>query len=419
MADTYKILAQAVAADPEEISGENQANIVYTVPENSQAAISSISLINSSDTNEDYYLGVVKAQDVGSANLETDSSMFTLLINNFSNNAYYSTNGIVWKQGVGVYGDYLSVAHGDGMFVAVKFNSSVAAYSTNGVVWTETTLPSEQQWRDVAYGNGKFVAIAQFSAIAAYSTNGITWTQAFLPGSPVWSSITFGNNKFLAISTSSSSLAAQSTDGIVWTSVNMPFQAGWNLVAHIGNNFVAFLFFSNIAYYSADGVSWTQILLPEPFGTYFWRDSAVGNGRLLVLGQNSLHFSTDGISWSRSNSFPSSSVTWSSIAYASNRFVVSGSIPGNGVIAYSTDGVDWISATHPARFGGQIAGGTVALSLNSLSDKQIIIPTRSIEPSAVDEIVGGITLSAGDQVRIYSESPDLIAQVYGVEIAGV
>jgi hypothetical protein len=64
MADNYKILAQDVAASIEEISRSNQANIIYTVPENTQAAVSSISLINSSNTNENYYLGVVKAEDV-------------------------------------------------------------------------------------------------------------------------------------------------------------------------------------------------------------------------------------------------------------------------------------------------------------------------------------------------------------------
>jgi hypothetical protein len=59
----------------------------------------------------------------------------------------------------------------------------------------------------------------------------------------------------------------------------------------------------------------------------------------------------------------------------------------------------------------------IQIELPGLSSTQTIIPTRSIEPNVVDEIVGGITLSAGDQIRIYSESPDLIAQVYGVEIA--
>jgi hypothetical protein len=54
--------------------------------------------------------------------------------------------------------------------------------------------------------------------------------------------------------------------------------------------------------------------------------------------------------------------------------------------------------------------------LLTISNSQTIIPNRSIEPNQVDEIVGGITLSAGDQIRIYSESDDLIVQVYGVEI---
>lgn len=64
MADNYKILAQTTAASTEPNTGENQANVVYTVPENTQAAISSVSLINSSATSEDYSLGVVRADDV-------------------------------------------------------------------------------------------------------------------------------------------------------------------------------------------------------------------------------------------------------------------------------------------------------------------------------------------------------------------
>jgi hypothetical protein len=57
------------------------------------------------------------------------------------------------------------------------------------------------------------------------------------------------------------------------------------------------------------------------------------------------------------------------------------------------------------------------IPITTLSNSQTIIPARSIEPSAVDEIVGGITLSAGDQVIVFSESSDLVVQVYGVEIA--
>jgi hypothetical protein len=52
-----------------------------------------------------------------------------------------------------------------------------------------------------------------------------------------------------------------------------------------------------------------------------------------------------------------------------------------------------------------------------ISATQTLIPTRTIEAGVVDEIVGGITLSAGDQIRTNSDSTDLIVHVYGVELS--
>lgn len=52
-----------------------------------------------------------------------------------------------------------------------------------------------------------------------------------------------------------------------------------------------------------------------------------------------------------------------------------------------------------------------------ISNTQTIIPTKTIAAGEIDEIVGGITLSAGDQIRIYSESPDLTVHIYGTEIS--
>jgi hypothetical protein len=111
MADNYKILAQDIAG------GTNQVKVLYSVPENTQAAISSISLINSSDTNENYYLGVVKAEDVSSS----------------------SEIGVVQTR-----------------LVAYAFNSTIGAYSHDGVTWTQYSRPqSGYQW--IVYGNGKFL----------------------------------------------------------------------------------------------------------------------------------------------------------------------------------------------------------------------------------------------------------------------
>ena len=97
-------------------------------------------------------------------------------------------------------------------------------------------------------------------------------------------------------------------------------------------------------------------------------------------------------------------------------------VPENTQAAISSISIINSSNTNQNYYLGVIRFADVATSIEingnySISDAQIIIPTRSIEPNTVDEITGGITLSAGDQIRVYSESPDLIVQVYGVEIA--
>lgn len=49
--------------------------------------------------------------------------------------------------------------------------------------------------------------------------------------------------------------------------------------------------------------------------------------------------------------------------------------------------------------------------------KHIAIYNKTIAPSETHEIKGGVTLAMGDQIRIYSTSNEIIANVYGVEIA--
>ena len=42
-----------------------------------------------------------------------------------------------------------------------------------GLTWTQRTMPTSTTWHDGAFGNGVYVAIALDSTIAATSTNGI------------------------------------------------------------------------------------------------------------------------------------------------------------------------------------------------------------------------------------------------------
>jgi hypothetical protein len=52
-----------------------------------------------------------------------------------------------------------------------------------------------------------------------------------------------------------------------------------------------------------------------------------------------------------------------------------------------------------------------------ISTTQQIIPNKVLAAGETDEIVGGITLSSGDRIRIYSASSDIYVHIYGVEIA--
>ena len=72
---------------------------------------------------------------------------------------------------------WLSIAHGDGVFVAVNDFSNKSATSTdNGVTWTQHDMPIGG-WYSVAYGNGAFVAVDYPNNKSATSTdNGKTWT---------------------------------------------------------------------------------------------------------------------------------------------------------------------------------------------------------------------------------------------------
>ena len=108
-----------------------------------------------------------------------------------------------------------SVTYGDGKFVAVAYDSNIAAYSTDGITWTQATLPTTALWRYVTYGDGKFVAVAYENDIAAYSTDGINWTKATLPTTAFWASVTYGDGKFVAVA-DENDIAAYSTDGINW-----------------------------------------------------------------------------------------------------------------------------------------------------------------------------------------------------------
>ena len=302
MADTYKVLGQALTGELALDGSTVKETLLYTVPANTQASVSAIEVTSSDVANQTYKVAFVPSAEVDTA---VSSVEYTAPVNRF---------------------------------VAVAYGSNIAAYSTDGISWIETTMPSSAYWNAVTSGGGTFVAVPYLSSTAAYSTDGITWTASTIPYFE-WSSVTYGGGKFVAVAYDSNT-GAYSTDGITWIETTMPSSMSnftdWNSVTYGGGKFVAIAASSSTAAYSTDGITWTASSMPS--STYWY------------------------------------SVTYSGLAILSQ---------------------------------------SVLQSLN----KHIAIYNKTIASGETHEIKGGVTLSAGDQIRVYSNSSNIITNVYGVEIA--
>ena len=372
MAENYKILSQEFAEDTE-LDGKFVSVLYdYTAP-STIAAYSTDAITWTQTALPNDYWGDITYGDgkfvVVGGPYEPSTLGFP---------AAYSTDAITWTQttmpaNIG----WQSVTHGDGKFVAVAYNSTIAAYSTDAITWTQTALPTSDDYRSVIYGSDRFVAVA-YNTTAAYSTNGITWAQATLPSSGDWRSVTYGDGKFVAITPAYPlGLAAYSTDGITWAQATMP-SASWDSITYGDGKFVATVYGSyppiGASAYSTDAITWTQVAMP-----------------------------TTG--------------AWTSVTYGEKATNISKTLYTTP--ASTQTAISYIAITNTGASGSYKVGLIKAedSATPGISEVQTIIPTRTIDAGVTDEIVGGITLSAGDQIRIFTESPGITAHVYGAEIS--
>jgi hypothetical protein len=197
-----------------------------------------------------------------------------------SNVAAWSADGVAWHQvTMPASRCWNSVTYGGGRFIAVPGSgqpwplsdltkNSGGATSTDGKTWTSINLGSSQNWYSVCYGNGTYVAVAYNSSVASYSSDGITWTVCSLPSSRYWTSVTYGNGTFVAVAGGpggATNVAATSPDGIHWTSRTMSASTNWQSVA-FGNGYFAATSWNNsttVAATSPDGITWTSCVMPS------------------------------------------------------------------------------------------------------------------------------------------------------------
>ena len=211
-----------------------------------------------------------------------------------------STNGNTWQEyQMPETGRWEAVAHGNGKFVAVGFNTAVSAVSDNGTNWTQGSLPSKD-WISVAYGSGVFVAVAQNGNSIAYSENGISWTEATLPVFGSWKEVVYGNGRFVFVSSDT-------------------------VVVGVFNN--GFSFQTSQASSFADQIS-----------------CAYGAGRFVILNESGRNFSSaNGINWVEGQSNANGAV-WKQVRYGNGIFFAISTTPvtGSNVCAISdTQGISW------------------------------------------------------------------------------
>lgn len=163
-------------------------------------------------------------------------------------NSWFSTDGQTWTQGSGLAGHanlekviFVPEANkGVGQFVAVGGDATIW-YSPDGEHWkiAVVTDESDTYFRDVTYGNGVYVAIGDDNTIARSTDEGVTWTAntnaldyegeggVVILDHP--HAITFYNNDFIAVTADYGLLAQNGSvfyskdNGVTWSKSGIVF----------------------------------------------------------------------------------------------------------------------------------------------------------------------------------------------------
>src|SRR5262245_13619137 len=133
-----------------------------------------------------------------------------------------STDGANWSVGSpGAYGNLAGVRFLNGQFVVVGSTDKILS-SNDGTNWSAGTLPSAGSW-DVAYGNGVYMVAGNTTYV---SSNGVDWVvtvphiTVFGLTSPILlGAVVFGNNRFVGLPSTLPPgglryLSAYSTNGV-------------------------------------------------------------------------------------------------------------------------------------------------------------------------------------------------------------
>lgn len=237
---------------------------------------------------------------------------------------------------------WLSVAFGNGVFVAIAQSTATAATSTDGVTWTPRALPGFAAWQTVVFGNGVFLALSNSSTMAATSADGITWTLRNMPSAQAWSTAAYGNGTWVAFATNTAISATSTDNGATWTQRTIPLSLTWCAIAYGAGLFVAVGTSATQTLTSPDGITWTTRSITNVQA----KAMIYAGGQFVVVGSSSSGLaSADGITWV-TKTLPASQ-NWSSLAYGNGTYLTT---TGNALTnaATSPDATTWTARTMPA-----------------------------------------------------------------------
>lgn len=231
----------------------------------------------------------------------------------------------------------LPSAHGksafahDGERLVVVGNGS-GAVSPDGLDWTFVRIGAggvNPNLLSVAYGNGKFVAITPQETWG--SDDGLRWSR--LGGCPGGVSIAFGAGTFVVAGLSG---IFSSPDGFDWVAHNPTPNGVLKSVTYAHGKFIAVGGYPDVSFVvtSSDGENWSgQIVGEEPLGKVIF-----GNGEFVAFGEEFVKYtvykSLDGIAWTKSsppNWLPEGVVFHDGMYVGANY----------GAIWTSTDAIQW------------------------------------------------------------------------------
>ena len=210
---------------------------------------------------------------------------------------WYSEDGITWTQSnvSNVY--VISVAYGNGMWVASDMTK--VYYSADGKTWSEGSLSSVRLWF-VIYGDGVFVAGSNGTGLY-YSEDGVSWSASNITTGTYEYFGDYANGLFVIPGASTTKNVLVSTDGKTWQELSVIQnlkRPSFATIVHKNGLWVGGTNNATGFWYSEDGTTWTRSNVTSARAYSI----AYGAGVFVSAGATgSPYYSTDGRVWERAS----------------------------------------------------------------------------------------------------------------------